>query len=169
MLVRTAIVALLAAAPALVDASAPASVTSKEETIVKVNSVITSINEKQATSRTLLTRPIVPLADLGPLERSRIGRAGGPHIAAQYNRNGVHYKQRKAGIKEHNYTADDWVRLENILEAAERVVNQLEDQMNKAETVFPEVEAANRRMQKVSRTKMAAATKVASATPAKSG
>jgi hypothetical protein len=49
MLVQTAIVALLAAAaPALVHATAiPASGMSKEETIVKVKSVITSIKEKQ--------------------------------------------------------------------------------------------------------------------------
>jgi hypothetical protein len=36
------------------------------------------------------------------------------HIAAQYNREGGHYKPRKAGIKEHNYTSEDWVRMENI-------------------------------------------------------
>lgn len=68
MLVQTAIVALLAAAPALVHATpapttkpVPASGTSREETLVKIKSVISSIKEKQTKSHRCVHSRIQPV------------------------------------------------------------------------------------------------------------
>jgi hypothetical protein len=78
-------------------------------------------------------------------------------------RKGPHYKRPKAI---HRNYGDSLQLLEGVLEAAERVVNGIEEQLNKPTTPFPELEAVKRRMQKVHRSKMAPAEKLAAVKPA---
>jgi len=66
-------------------------------------------------------------------------------------RTGKHYKQRKAGAKNHQHSSSEWVQLEQMLEDAERLVNSFEGQLNKPQTVFPELVAQTTREQKIRR------------------
>lgn len=109
--------------------------------------------------------PRTPLEDLGVLSRARIGLPGGgsPVLPPAYMRKGAHYKRPKAI---HRNYGDSLQQLERVLEAAEKVVNGIEEQLNKPKTLFPELEAVERRMQKAHRSKMAAAAKIAAVKPA---